>query len=267
MKNNFYKRLLGGEEVTKVLVDAAATQKSDFSEDVAELNGNEVVQFSMETIKNIRAHGNKYIFVAGGLLEMHHQLTLKEGGIFKNVLDDLGMDKTQGYRLMGVWRRCGQRLTQNPELTAMFTPEALKILSEERFPEAARAEAFELAGDGKQISIKLAKSICAKHLPDTSEKQSDTVAKRSKQADSKPSKTVGTGEKTGKSLPKARRSLLSFVGDFARLVVQTKGKTVDVTKISKPVLANVIRDTEKFLAEMRRRHALMNDKSNLTKAG
>lgn len=266
MKTNFYKRILDGEEVANVLIDAAKYSKTDFTSDAAELDGNEVVQFSLETVKNVRNYGNKHTLLVGMHLEMHRQLTVKENGIFANVLADLGMSKTQAYRNIAVWKLCGQRLTQMPELTAMFVPEALKLLCEARVPEAARTEAFKLVGDGKQVNIQHAKNICAKFLPQDQLEPSETSAKKPKPADVKPKKSPLASDKSARSMPKTRRSLLSFVGDFAKLVVQTKGKSVDVTTVSKPVLAHVIRDTEMFLAEMRRRHALMNDTSTLTKA-
>ena len=272
MKNNFYKRLLGGEEVAKVLVAAAEQAKTDFSTDASELDGNEVTQFSLDTIKNVRTYGTEYTLLVGMLLEMHRQLTLKENGIFNNVLEDIGMSKTQAYRFIAVWKKCGRRLASNSKLTAMFVPEALKLLCEPRVPEKARMEAFELAESGKQVNIQMAKSTCAKHLPKGEEKPIASVAKDEKRevkmpglpSTCEPSPKV---QSSVKSMPKSRRSLLSFVGDFARLVVQAQGKSVDVKAISKQVLADVIRDTEKFLAEMRRQHAMMKDNSELTKEG
>lgn len=267
MKTNFYKRLLDGEDAAKVLIDAAETSKTDFSQDAAELDGNEIVQFSLETIKNVRTYGTEYTLLVGMLLEMHRQLTLKEQGIFTNVLADLGMSRTQAYRVIAVWKRCGQQLTKTPALTAMFVPEALKLLCEAKVPEAARTEAFELAVNGKQINIQQAKNICTKHVPEDPKQSALAGVKKLKRSDAKQNKSPSENDKSNNAKPKGRRSLLSFVGDFARLVVQAKGETVDIKAISKPVLANVIRDTEKFLAEMRRQHALMNDKSTLTKAG
>ena len=267
MKTNFFRRLLAGEEATKVVLDAAANGITDFSSDAADLNGNEVVQFSVATIRNVRRYGNEYILLVGMFLEMHRQLTRKEERIFMNVLADLGMSKTQAYRVMAVWRFCGHRLAINPKLTVLFVPEALKLLCEARIPESAREEAFKLAENGKQINIKLAKDICEKHLPSNKIQPVDVVTHKEQSAEPKPSSATDSTTKSMPSAKPSRRSLLSFVGDFAKLVVQAKGKSVDVTTISKPVLANVIRDTEKFLAELRRQHSMMTDTSKLTKVG
>ena len=228
MKTNFYKRLLNGEEATSILIAAAEHAQTNFSSDVAELEGNEVTQFCLMAIKNVRTYGIGCILLTGMQLEMVRQLTLEENGIFANVLEDLGLSKTQAYRGIRVWKYCGQRLANKPELTAMFVPEALKLLCEANVPEEARMEAFALAGNGKQINIRVAKEICAKHCPEA-KKEPIAPSKKEKPLAAQPSKTSSARANPAKSSSQGRKSLLAFVGDFARLVVQTKGKTVDVT--------------------------------------
>ncbi|QDT57086.1 hypothetical protein Pan44_51520 [Caulifigura coniformis] len=105
------------------------------------------------------------VLIQGGKLDLFLLVTDKEGrrAFFDDMLEDLDLSRTQGYRCIGAYRRFGGELLNAGKLQKRFCGESLKILAEERTPPAAREEALALARSGERITIKRAEELRQKH--------------------------------------------------------------------------------------------------------
>lgn len=248
------KRIINGEPPAKVLLDTAKAGPKSLQYVDLELDGNEKTRLGIITSETLRVSAVESIILQGFLLDLYQIATNEEKQLFASMLEDVEISRTQAYRSIAVWRKLGQRLVSSPEVMRRFVPEAMKLVCEAKMPEAARDEVFELAVKGRRINTKLVHEIGSKHGV------SSEATKPVSRAQAKPSKV----EKP-KSESRKQSAIFSFVGDFVRLVVKTKGGAVDTASPS--VMADVIRDTEKCLEVLRRRYAAMKNKSKLTKAG
>lgn len=254
-EKNPCKRIVDGEPPAKVLLDTAKRDPRTLQGIGKELDGNEMMRLGVITSESLRASAVESIVLQGFLLDIYQIATTEEKQLFANMLEDVEISRTQAYRSIGVWRKLGAKLVSSPDVMRRFVPEALKLVCEEKYPAVARDEVLGLATKGRRINIKLVAEIGDKHG-----------------LSAQPAKPVKTGKVTqpkraqeSKPAPKKQNAIFSFVGDFVRLVVKTKGDSQ--SDVTPPVLADVIRDTEKCLAELRRRYAAMKNKSKLTKVG
>ena len=163
MKTNPYKKLLKGYAAAGILLDVANHGTLDFQTFASELDGNEITQVGVITSRQIRQSGVEAVLIIGFLLDLYRQLTDQEKELYKNMLADCDIGRTQSYRSINVWRKLGPRLAKAPKLLRKFIPEGLKMLCEAKVPDAARDEAISLASKGERITIKVAAEICARH--------------------------------------------------------------------------------------------------------
>lgn len=253
------KRIIGGESPAKVLLDIAKSDPESLKDVGQELDGHEVLQLGVITSESLRASAVESVIFDGFLLDLYQRATAEEKQLFSNMLEDVDISRTQAYRSIAVWRKLGPQLANSPDVMRRFVPEAMKLICEARVSDAAREEVLDLATSGRRVNIKLVQEVCTKH---------NVAVGETAKPKSQPSIAKQPASKR-KSVPateaKRQGAIFSFVGDFVRLVV--KAKTESGNNDPRPVLADVIRDTEKCLAELRRRYAVMKEKSRLNKVG
>ena len=257
--NNPCKRIVNGEQPAKVLLDTAKLNIQNLQSVVQGLDGNEKMRLGVITSESLRTSAVESVIFQGFLLDLYQLATAEEKQLFSNMLQDVDISRTQAYRAIAVWRKLGSRLVDSPKIMRRFVPEAMKLVCEARVPDAAREEVLEIAKSGRRISIKVVQEVCAKHRVDLGGSANSTGKP------DQPSKGKAAIPKKKKTEAKKQGAIFSFVGDFVRLVVKTKAD--DAGDVPPPVLADVIRDTEKCLDELRRRYAIAKSKSKLTKAG
>ena len=278
MKTNPYKKLLKGYAAAGILLDVANHGTLDFQTFASELDGNEITQVGVITSRQIRQSGVEAVLIIGFLLDLYRQLTDQEKELYKNMLADCDIGRTQSYRSINVWRKLGARLAKSPKLLRKFIPEGLKMLCEAKVPDAARDEAISLASKGERITIKVAAEICARHgVAMEGDRRVVTTALPSKNtppildetavkelAEEKPAtETPAVEEQAAEVVPKVRRSILSFAGTAFRFVVETK--TPKLKEISTPVLAAVIADAKRFLTDLENQYDAMTNSGKLPK--
>ena len=277
MKTNPYKKLLKGYAAAGILLDVANHGTLDFQTFASELDGNEITQVGVITSRQIRQSGVEAVLIIGFLLDLYRQLTDQEKELYKNMLADCDIGRTQSYRSINVWRKLGARLAKAPKLLRKFIPEGLKMLCEAKVPDAARDEAISLASKGERITIKVAAEICARHgVGMEDDKPVVITALPPQNTPSIPNKTAlkelavekpatenpAVKEQAAEvAPPKARRSLLSFAGTAFRFFVETK--TPKLKEISTPVLAAVIADAKRFLTDLENQYDAMTNSDKL----
>ena len=257
--NNPCKRIIDGEQPAKVLLDTAKLDIQNLQSVVQGLDGNEKMRLGVVTSESLRTSAVESVIFQGFLLDIYQLATAEEKQLFSNMLQDVDVSRTQAYRAIAVWRKLGPKLVDAPKVMRRFVPEAMKLVCEARVPDPAREEVVGIAKSGRRITIKTVHEVCSKHGVDLG-----GTAKSSKKP-AQPPRSKAAKPKNNKTETKKQGAIFSFVGDFVRLVVKTKAD--DAGNVPPPVLADVIRDTEKCLNELRRRYAAAKSKSKLTKAG
>ena len=152
---------------------------------------------------------------------------------FDELLEELGISRTQAYRCRGVWCCFGRALTETPGLKRKFRPEALKILSEASTPQMSRNEALQRARDGELITIQIALALKAQHA-ETAEIKPPLV---------EPLPSAPTSESPTRRTRQSHKWL--FVGDAARIEV------IPTATQGPPDVEALIRDLEAAIAQLR----------------
>jgi hypothetical protein len=148
-EKNPCKRIVDGEPPAKVLLDTAKRDLKTLRGIGSELDGNEMMRLGVITSESIRASAVESTVLQGFLLDLYQIATAQEKQLFKNMLEDIEISRTQAYRSIAVWRKLGPRLVSEPKVMRRFVPEAMKLICEEKYPTAARDEVVDLANRGQ----------------------------------------------------------------------------------------------------------------------
>ncbi len=176
--SNPFEFMMRGEHYNKVLQAAAESTDEELALAVSHLHAEQMVEIAVYTSTTCRKFAVKQTLITGCLFHLFAIAVEADGRqeFFDNLLDDLKISRTQAYRCRAVWCCFGAKFLAEPQLPAFFVTEALKILSAEETPQAARDEALELARRENRISIKVAESLVRKHsvdlVPNAGENQS-----------------------------------------------------------------------------------------------
>ena len=228
-------KIKSNERVSEVLAEIAQIDTASAQALAPLVNDNDVTQAGIWISGKVATKGVEATLVTGGLLYFHHEVTDADDRrkLFDNLLEDIGISRSQAYRCISVWEHFGLVFIQEPTLCNYFVSEAAKILSQSDIPQLARDEAIKRAQKKERIRIAQANELRQKHLQSTTE-----VAEKRR-------RTART--KTPAS-PKSENPIWSFVGKSVRLILQpAKAK-------SRVDLAAIIKDLEAALADFRKQY-------------
>jgi len=236
MDTNLYKKVLAGESLGKVITFAAKAETEDLERQAGELTGEEIHQFGIAASSNIRSSGVEAVLKLGFWFQLQSKLATQQecGTVFEDLLNQVGISRTQAYRAIAVWKYCAPRIVGKPGILSQFNAESLKITSSKSLPNQAREEIFERAAKGEKITIRLANQISEKFAEKTKTKEGEEV-------------TSQNVEPASKEPTKSKRSTWSFVGSVVRLLVEPK--------VSGAGLKEVIIDIEKLLDQIRKKYS------------
>lgn len=184
-------------------------------------------------IESTVATGGLY-FIFQRIADTDERRTIEE-----NMVDDLGVSKTQLYRCVDVWKRFGKLLIEEPNLKAYFVVEALKRLSAASVDPMAREAAITMARRREKVRINHADDLIAKFSPDADIPTDEAVPTVDTPADS-PSQTVKK---------RSVSSLWKYAGEAINLLLQPAKAKADVDHEA------IIRDLEAALALYRKQFA------------
>lgn len=228
------KTILTNERVPIVLREIANSSQEDLDNAQA-INDTQVNQLGIWISGKLVTNSVEATITTGGLLFLYLRATDTDNRreLFDNLLEDIGVSRSQAYRCIAVWEHFGRRLIEEPQLIEYFVVEALKILSQSDTPQSARDEAIQRARKKERIRIAQANKLRQKYLQPSTEN-----------VEQQP-RTVKT--KTPAS-PKSKNPIWSFVGKTVRLILQpTKAK-------SQVDLAAIIQDLEAALVTFRKQY-------------
>lgn len=229
MSKDPFELMRSGAHYNDVLKTLAKIGKFDLDNRVAELSDERYVEIATYTSTTCRAIGIQKTLIFGGLMHLFYAASDVDGRreLFDNMLEDLGVSRTQAYRSMAVWCKFGTTLLSEPGISKSFSSESLKILAGEETPDAARNAALEMARNGERVSIKIAVALKEKHSPGTSRNASaDTAASSS------------TGGR--------RKSRWRFLGSVVRVVLEP------LSPPEATATEAIIRDLEEATDQLRR---------------
>ena len=233
MSKSPFDLIRSGAHPDDVLKATVMISKFELDNAAANVLDEHVVEIAMYTSTKCRAVGIQETLISGCLLSLFAAaMEAVEGRreLYDNMLEDLGLSRTQSFRCRSAWDHFGAPLLKEPLLRKFFSSESLKVLGEQRTPDAARQGALELARQGTRISIKVAKALQMKH---------GVKQELGERAGSSPTTT-----------PKAAtKESLSNVWSFSGNVVHVRLEATDVWE-SAPV-SDVIHDLEAAIEEFR----------------
>ncbi|WP_430450722.1 hypothetical protein [Rhodopirellula europaea] len=131
-------------------------------------------QSKITTIRNYvsqvcRTTGLQSTLITGALLGIFAAVAREEENpdAYNELLEEIGISRTQGYRCRIAWNRFGKVLIAEPNIRNEFVAEAIKLLSSPNVCDDAVEQALDLARAGTRISIKMATSIIEMHHGDS----------------------------------------------------------------------------------------------------
>ena len=162
---NLFDEMASGKHYEDILNSLANTPADELQQAAAAVTDEQLPWVFSYVDKTMRSSGVLDTIVCGALL---HAMTFvgeaaNRQELVGNLYEDLSISRTQGYRCIQVWRQFGAQLMTEPKLKRGFCAESLKILAEDRTPQAARDEALQLSRDGDKITMKVAESLLVKH--------------------------------------------------------------------------------------------------------
>ncbi len=213
--------------------------------------------------------GTKTIVTIGCVIHLHDIATGEHDSVDlqEKLLEDLGVKRTQGFRLKNVWRHCGPALMAEPELLDLFCVESLKLISGPNVGDEARAACCDRARSGERITIKV-----AKELIDLFREPDVPSSEATEDADKEPEIAPVAEDDTPTDLPTPtttkskmepadvaaveamplepqtpETTLLTFRGSVVRFVVEP------IVPSSSTKLDDVVADVEEFLSVLKRK--------------
>lgn len=165
MSNQLFALILSGRNYHEVLNRAAQMSLADQELAAKEVRDEEIADIATYIVTACQTIGVQQTLIFGGLLHLFALVVQPEGRreLFDNMLEDLGVSRTQAFRCRAAWNCFGAEFLQDTSLHRFFCAESLKILSEERTPEEAREAAVELARNGERITMKRARALQKKY--------------------------------------------------------------------------------------------------------
>lgn len=162
---NPYSLMLSGKSHSEVLAQLVCMSPVEQNLAAKTVTDDHVSLVATYIVTACQIVGTQHTLMTGALLNLFFLAVDQEGRreLFDNMLDDLGMSRTQAYRCLAVWNCFGAKLLAETTLHQQFSSESLKILSEERTTEAARTAAINLARKNERITIKQAKLLQKKY--------------------------------------------------------------------------------------------------------
>ncbi|WP_417850284.1 hypothetical protein [Thalassoglobus sp.] len=181
--NDPFKMVLEDHEYPEVLKVLAETSTEDLLAMAQRTGENEVPFIATYVVTTCNSIGIQQVLIFGGLLEIFAAVSETRGNseLMRNMEEDLGVSRSQAFRCRAAWRSYGSKLLSEKSTLHQFCRESLKMLAEERTPEAAREEALKLARKGERITIKVAQNLQKKHgmtLPTPSDSTPTVVANK-----------------------------------------------------------------------------------------
>ena len=167
-ENNPYADMLSGKSYLEVLAKLSPMSAEEQDQAAARVADNEIERIGTFTVTTCLTVGIQHTLIVGAFLKLFLRLVNRDGyrELFTNLLNDLDLCRSQGYRCIAVWECFGGTFLQETALHRYFCVESLKILSEERTPAAAREEAIQLARQHEKITMKRAWALQEKHAPE-----------------------------------------------------------------------------------------------------
>ena len=200
----------------------------------------DVTQVGILISSRLNIGGVDATLAMGGLVFLYQCVTDCESrqGLSDNLLDDLGISKSQAYRCVDVWEGFGERLINAPQLKAYFVVEALKRLSAVGVCPLAREAAVQMAHQKRKVRIADAAQLVADFAATTEEGAVKQSPKRTK--------PKATGQKNPQSLRgKKSVSIWEYAGNAVRFVLRPAQSKQDIDHEA------IIKDLETALAQYR----------------
>lgn len=152
-------------EYPEVLKAMAELSADDLIALAAKTEDEKIPALATYVVTKCNSVGVQQVLIFGGLLDLFAAMTEPRGNseLMRNMEEDLGVSRSQAFRCRAAWRSFGAKLLTEKQTLDQFCRESLKMLAEERTPDAAREEALRLARQGERITIKVAKRLQEKH--------------------------------------------------------------------------------------------------------
>jgi len=148
-----------------VMYSAANTSQDDLTEQGANVPSEMIPELGTYAEMACKSVGVNEVLIQGCMLYLFYFAVNRDDRreLFDSLLEQIDCSRTQAYRASAVWICFGKALLEEPDLRKLFIKESLKILSEERTPQAARNDALEMARQGQQVTIKVARQLQQQH--------------------------------------------------------------------------------------------------------
>jgi len=155
------EKIKSNKRLSEVLCALAKTSPQEYAKASQMFDDQEVAQLGDLISTGLITGGVDTTLATGGLLFIYQAVTDCEErrGLPNQLLDDMGVSKTQAYRCVDVWEQFGKLLVENRELKPFFVVEALKILSSADVSQSARDEAIEMARNKQKVRIAVAEML------------------------------------------------------------------------------------------------------------
>lgn len=238
-----YEMIDRGAALKDVQLKTASMTEEELAAAASKLSDDDVDRFGAWAFDKLQTLHVDAALLIGWLLLLYRAATDTEGrrGLFKSMCVKHEIDKTRAYSSMGVFRKFGSPLLENPALKRMFPVESLKLLSGKRSSLAAREAALAIARKGERVTIKCAQNLIAKHSSESAidAGQADGPAWPDRgNSDARP----GKKQKPPKPSP---RALWSYCGEVVTVSLEAASPK------SASDVESIIRDLEAALAAYR----------------
>lgn len=203
---NAYAMSLRNRKLDEIMLAAARMSEQD-KERAPELVSDKLLErFSKIAVKTVKGHGIRLSLAIGCIVFLFLLATAntRRRGMRKAFFRRLGRSSAQCYRDKDLFVCYGQPLLENPRLMeAISAVEVLKLTSAWDVAKEVRVDVLQMASEGKEINIHIAKELIRKH------KQQDQLD-LSNEAENSPLKL---------------RTSWQFAGQAVRIRVSRKSKT------------------------------------------
>ena len=207
----------------KEVMSASVAIGDDGLRELSSIRDEDLAAVSTWTRKSANSTGIEYCLLIGCVLCIFKAATASDArkGLLTEMFLSLGIDKTQAYRCIAVWKRAGRTLSSEPRLVYMFKPESLKLLCEKRSPDQVLEEAIQMARDGITIDTKLAKELIHSAIGEVEDLVHDSHMQLMKP-------TAGQPKAVARSEPQHGKHRKMFVGRVVTVALEFTGDPTDV---------------------------------------
>lgn len=149
----------------EVLLAAAGLDGVELSRLADRINESAVTTIRNYVSQVCRTTGVQATLMTGAFLDIYAAVAKEEEGpeSYHDLLDEIGVSRTQAYRSRMAWNRFGKILIAEPKIRNQFVAESIKLLAATNVCDDAVEQALDLARSGTRISIKTAASIIEMH--------------------------------------------------------------------------------------------------------